>query len=99
MIAARLNFGKRKFILKCYWKYENAVEVLTQFRREFQTGPPKRVPITREAFPVLFLPMWGWSVSIVFRNASHGRSKHLASHSSLIPVAVFVLQLRFSYFQ
>lgn len=72
MIVARLKFEIRKFILKCYWKYENAVEVLTQFRREFQTEPPKRVPITREMFPVPFLPLWGLSMSVVFRNASRG---------------------------
>lgn len=28
MMAARLNFEGRKFILKCYCKYEYAVEVL-----------------------------------------------------------------------
>lgn len=27
--AARLSFDQRKFILKCYWKFENAVEVQT----------------------------------------------------------------------
>ena len=32
-MAARLNFEERKFILKFYWKYENAVEVQRQFRQ------------------------------------------------------------------
>ena len=31
-MAARLDFEERKFILKYYWKYENAVEVQRQFR-------------------------------------------------------------------
>ncbi|XP_036359276.1 uncharacterized protein LOC118763655 [Octopus sinensis] len=47
VMAARLDFEERKFILKCYWKYENAVEVQRQFRREFNKEPPTRVTITR----------------------------------------------------
>ena len=35
VMADRLNFEERKFILKCYWKYENTVEVQIQLRREF----------------------------------------------------------------
>ncbi|CAM1299642.1 Uncharacterised protein r2_g956 [Pycnogonum litorale] len=46
-MTARLNFEERKFILKCYWKYENAVEVQRQFRTEFQREPPTRVTISR----------------------------------------------------
>ena len=46
-MAARLDFEERKFNLKCYWKYENAVEVQRQFRREFNKEPPTRVTITR----------------------------------------------------
>ena len=46
-MAARLDFEERKFILKCYWKYENAVEVQRQFRREFNKEPPTRITITR----------------------------------------------------
>ena len=29
-MTARLNFEERKFILKCYWKYDNTVEVYHQ---------------------------------------------------------------------
>ena len=46
-MAARLDFEEMKIILKCYWKYENAVEVQRQFRREFNKEPPTRVTITR----------------------------------------------------
>ena len=37
-MIVRLNFKERKFILKYYYKCENAVEVQRQFRREFQRG-------------------------------------------------------------
>jgi transposase len=47
MADLRLNSEKRKFVLKCYWKCENVVEVQRQFRREFQTDPPTRLTITR----------------------------------------------------
>ena len=46
-MADRLEFEERKFILKCYWKYENTVEVQRQFKREFNKEPPTRVTITR----------------------------------------------------
>ena len=46
MMAARLSFEERRFILKCYWKYENTVEVQRQFSREFQEEPPRRVSIS-----------------------------------------------------
>ncbi|MEN2497877.1 MAG: hypothetical protein MHMPM18_002211, partial [Marteilia pararefringens] len=45
-MVARLDLEERKFILKSYWKYENAVEVQRQFRREFNKEPPTRVTIT-----------------------------------------------------
>ena len=32
-MAATLNLEERKFILKFYWKYENAVEVQRPFRQ------------------------------------------------------------------
>lgn len=47
IMEARLSFEQRKFILKCYWKCENAVEVQRQFRREFRRDPPTRLTITR----------------------------------------------------
>lgn len=34
MMAARLNFEERKFLLKCNWKSENLEEVQRQLRRE-----------------------------------------------------------------
>lgn len=43
----RLNFEKRKFILKSYWKCENAVQVQREFRNKFQTDPPTRLTISR----------------------------------------------------
>ena len=47
MAETRLSFEQRKFILKCYWKYENAVGVQRRFRRQFQTDPPSRLTIRR----------------------------------------------------
>lgn len=47
MAEGRLSVEQRKFILKCYWKYENAVEVQRQFRREYQDDPPTRLTIRR----------------------------------------------------
>ena len=32
-MAARINLEERKFIQKCYWKYENTVEVQSQFSK------------------------------------------------------------------
>ena len=46
-MADRLEFEEKKFILKCYWMYENAVEVQRQFKREFNKERPTRVAITR----------------------------------------------------
>ena len=46
-MADRLQFEERKFILKCYWKNENAVEVQRQLKRGFNKEPPTRVTITR----------------------------------------------------
>ena len=36
-----------KWLLKCYWKFENVVEVQRRLRIEFGTPPPTRVTITR----------------------------------------------------
>ena len=47
MAETRLSFEQRKFILKCYRKYENVVEVQRQFRRQFQIDPPTRLTIRR----------------------------------------------------
>ena len=47
MVETRLSFEQRKFILKCYWKYENAVEVQRRSRRKVQTDPPIRLTIRR----------------------------------------------------
>lgn len=47
MISVKQSFEQRIFILKCYRKCENGVEVQRQLRREFHTGPPTRLTITR----------------------------------------------------
>ena len=47
MAEGRLSFEKRKFVLKCYWKCENTVEVQRQFRMEFGTDPPTWLTKTR----------------------------------------------------
>ena len=45
-MAVKLSFDERKWLLKCYWKVENVVEVQQRWRVEFGTPPP-RVTITR----------------------------------------------------
>ena len=45
-MALKLSFDERKWLLNCYWKVENAVEVQRRWRVEFGTQPP-RVTITR----------------------------------------------------
>ena len=47
MAAARLTFEQRKCILKWFIKFDNAVEVQRQWRREFETEPPTRLTIKR----------------------------------------------------
>lgn len=39
MMAARINFEERDFILKRYGMFQNAVEVQIPFRRMFQRDP------------------------------------------------------------
>lgn len=46
-MAVKLSFEERKWLLKCYWKVENVVEVQRRWRVEFGTPPPTRVTITR----------------------------------------------------
>ena len=46
-MAMKLSFNERKWLLKCYWKVENVVEVKRRLRVEFGTPPPTRVTITR----------------------------------------------------
>ena len=46
-MAVKLSFHERKWLLKCYWKVENVVEVQRRWRVEFGTPPPTRVTITR----------------------------------------------------
>ena len=43
----KLSFDERKWLLKCYWKVENVVEVQRGWKVEFGTSPPKSVTITR----------------------------------------------------
>ena len=46
-MAVKLSLDERKWLLKCYWKVENVVEVQRRWRVEFGTPPPPRVTITR----------------------------------------------------
>jgi hypothetical protein len=36
MAEVQLSFEERKFVLKCYWKYENVTEVQRQFKEIHQ---------------------------------------------------------------
>ena len=46
-MVVKLLFDERKWLLKCYCKVENVVEVQRRCRVEFGTPPPTRVTITR----------------------------------------------------
>ena len=46
-MAVKLSFDEPKWLLKCYWKVENVVEVQWRWRVEFGTPPSTRVTITR----------------------------------------------------
>ena len=46
-MAVKLSFDERKWLLKCYWKVKNVVEVQRRWRVKFGTSPPTRVTITR----------------------------------------------------
>ena len=62
-VTVRLNFEERKFILKYFWKCENAVEVQRQFRREFQ-----RDTVYNQCFRINFLSSkLSLSVILLFR--------------------------------
>ena len=45
--AVKLSFDELKWLLSCYWKKENVVEVQRRWRVEFGTPPATRVTITR----------------------------------------------------
>ena len=47
MAGNQLSFKERKFVLKCYWKTENATEVQRRFTDEFAKPPPTRRTIAR----------------------------------------------------
>ena len=42
MAGNQLSFEERKFVLRCYWKTENATEVQCRFTSEFAKPPPTR---------------------------------------------------------
>ena len=46
-MEVKLSFDERKWLMKCYWKVENVVEVIVRWTVEFDTPPPRRVTITR----------------------------------------------------
>lgn len=47
MAGKQLSLEERKFVLKCYWKTENAIEVQRRFRREFAKPLPTCWTIAR----------------------------------------------------
>ena len=47
LMANNLNEEQRKWILKNYWKYENAETVRTAWQEAFYTHPPSRLTIYR----------------------------------------------------
>jgi len=47
MMAGNLSIEQRKWILKQYWKTENAERVLTAWVEAFNTPPPTRLTIYR----------------------------------------------------
>ncbi|KAJ4439897.1 hypothetical protein ANN_08026 [Periplaneta americana] len=53
-MAVQLSFDERKWILKCYWKVENVVEVQRRWKVEFGTQQTTRLTITsiRDKFEV-----------------------------------------------
>ena len=51
MAGKQLSLEERKFVLKCHWKTENAIEVQRRFRREFARPPPTRRAHLDAAFP------------------------------------------------
>ena len=46
-MTVKLSFDERVWLLKCYWKVENVVEVQRRWRVDFGTPPLMRVTITR----------------------------------------------------
>ena len=46
-MAVKLSFDELKWLLKCYWKVENVVEVQRRWRVECGAPQPTRVTITR----------------------------------------------------
>lgn len=46
-MSSKLRFKQRKFVLNCYWKNENVLEVQRSYRREFYSGPTTRLTISR----------------------------------------------------
>ena len=42
MVENRVGFEQMKFILKCYWKYDNIVNVQRWFRIQLKTDPVTR---------------------------------------------------------
>ena len=53
-MAIKLSFDECRWLLKCYWKVKNVVEVQQHWRVEVGIPPPTRVTITiiRDKFEV-----------------------------------------------
>ena len=46
-MVVKLSFDEQKWLLKCYWKVENVVEVQRRWRVGLGILPPTRITITR----------------------------------------------------
>ena len=46
-MVVKSSIDEHKWLLKCYWKEENVVEVQQRWKVEFGTPPPTRITITR----------------------------------------------------
>jgi hypothetical protein len=47
MASLKLLFEQHKWILNCYWKKENVIEMQRRWRSEFGTPPTTPVAITK----------------------------------------------------
>lgn len=47
MAGTRRGFERNKFLLKCYWKFENVAELQRNFKRKFENRYPIRLTISR----------------------------------------------------
>lgn len=70
MAANKLSFGKRKFILKRYWKFENLADVQRKFGREFQADHPTYLKLLE--LEISFRKMELFILSTIYVHEDHG---------------------------